>query len=129
MDDLIKIALGGLIGAVIGPIILEKYREWHRERHWKKPRKELLEKMLKGELRFRSIDVLSRTTGTSHDDCRSLLIELGARGAKLQDGREAWALISRAPLKDVTDHEIIDANEEIVADADIDQEDFDAGPR
>ncbi len=114
MGDVVKILLGGLVGAVIGPIILEHYREWRRERVWKRPRKELLLRLLSGELTFRSLDVLSRTTGTTQDECRSLLIEIDARGAKLRDGREAWALISRAPLKDVEDQEIIDANEEVI---------------
>ena len=115
MDDLWKIILGGMIGGVVGPILLELVREWRRERNWKKPRKVLLKRLLGGTLDFRTIDTLSRTIGTSHEECRSLLIEIEARGAILADGREAWALIERAPLQDVTDDEAIGSDEEVVA--------------
>ncbi len=100
MEDILKIAVGGIIGALLGPILLEEYRNRKREKSWKKPRKELLLKMLGGTLRFRTLETLSRTVGASDEDCRSLLIEIGARGARLKDGQEAWALISRAPLDD-----------------------------
>lgn len=109
-----KILLGGIVGAVIGPILLEEYRTWRRERAWKKPRKELLKRLLGGTLKFRTLDTLARTIGTSPEECRSLLIEIDARGAVLADGREAWALISRAPLKDVVDAEVIEADEKVV---------------
>ena len=115
MDDLAKILLGGILGGVIGPILLEEYRSWRRERTWKGPRKTLLERLLSGTLKFRTLDTLARTVGTSHDECRSLLIEIGARGAILADGREAWAPIARAPLRDVTDEEIMENDEEVVA--------------
>ncbi|MEL6511750.1 MAG: hypothetical protein AAFQ32_18255 [Pseudomonadota bacterium] len=100
MDDIIKIVLGGIIGAVLGPILLEEYRNWKRERSWKRPRKILLRTMLEGTLKFRTLQTLSRTIGASDEDCRSLLVEIGARGARMKDGEEAWALISRAPLDD-----------------------------
>lgn len=114
MDDVLKIVLGGIVGAVIGPILLEEYRRWRQDRVWKRPRKELLLRLLNGTLTFRSIETLSRTIGTTDEECRSLLIEIGARGAVLADGREAWALTSRAPLQDVTDDEVIGRNMEIV---------------
>jgi hypothetical protein len=100
VEDILKIAVGGIIGALLGPILLEEYRNWKQERSWKKPSKELLLKMLQGTLKFRTLETLSRTVGASDEDCRSLLIEIGARGAVLKDGKEAWALISRAPLDD-----------------------------
>lgn len=52
------------------------------------------------EKRFKTIDYLSRIIGSSEDDTRSLLIELGARGATLHNKKEGWALITRAPLKE-----------------------------
>ncbi|WP_340109650.1 hypothetical protein [Pikeienuella sp. HZG-20] len=110
MDDLLKIVIGAAAGGVIGPIILEHYRSWRREREWERPRKALLMKLLSGPLVFRSLDILSRTTGTTHEECRSLLIALDARGGLLSDGREAWALIARAPLKDADDPELIERN-------------------
>ncbi len=114
MDDILKVILGGVIGGVLSPVLLEEYRTWRRERSWKAPRKALLKRLLEGTLTFRTLDTLSRTIGTTPEDCRSLLVEIGARGALLPDGREAWALISRAPLKDVTDDEVIDRDEEVV---------------
>jgi hypothetical protein len=113
--DILQILLGGVIGGVISPVLLEEYRSFRRERNWKRPRKELLHRLLSGNLTFRTLETLSRTVGTTPEDCRSLLVEIGARGALLRDGREAWALISRAPLKDVTDEEVIDNDEEVVA--------------
>lgn len=93
--------VSALIGSVVGPVLLTEYQRWRRERSWAKPRKELLLRMLNDEKhRFKSIDRLARTAGCTHDECRSLLIELGARGAKLQSGNEGWALISRAPLSE-----------------------------
>ena len=93
--------VSALIGSVVGPVLLETYRRWQRERSWAKPRKRLLLRMLEDKkYRFKSIDRLARTTGCTHDECRGLLIELGARGAKLKSGREGWALISRAPLSE-----------------------------
>jgi hypothetical protein len=106
LADILKIVLGGFVGGIVGPLVLEEYRRWRHERAWKRPRKELLKRLLEGPLIFRSIDTLARTVGTSPDECRSLLIEIGARGAIMKDRREAWALISRAPLKDVSEEEV-----------------------
>ena len=114
MDDILKVILGGVIGGILSPILLEEYRTWRRERSWKTPRKDLLRRLLSGNLTFRTLDTLSRTIGATPDDCRNLLIEIGARGALLPDGREAWALISRAPLRDVSDEAVIDRDEEVV---------------
>jgi hypothetical protein len=110
VDDLLKILLGGLVGAVIGPILLEWYRGWRRERSWKRPRKALLHRLLNGRLTFRTLDTLARTIGTSKDDCRDLLIEMEARGGIMADGREAWALIARAPLREVSENEVVGDN-------------------
>ena len=101
MSDLGLIVVGSLIGSVIGPILLRHYEEYRNDKAWAQPRKELLKKMLSDpDHRFRSIEKLSLTTGTSVKDCRSLLIDIKARGGKMKSGREAWALISRAPLKE-----------------------------
>jgi hypothetical protein len=68
---------------------------------------EELTRMLSGDLVYRTLDALGRTTGTTPEDCRSLLIEIDARGGTMSDGREAWALISRAPLQQEFDEELV----------------------
>jgi hypothetical protein len=46
----------------------------------------------------RSIAQLSRVTGTTEEECRRLLIQVGARSVTLGSGEEGWALIERIPL-------------------------------
>ncbi len=109
-NEILIAIVAGLFGGVVSPILLEAYRRWDRERRWARPRRELLIRMLSGDLVYRSLESLSRTTGTGPEDCRSLLVELGARGGTLHDGREAWALISRAPLQEEFDEETVRRN-------------------
>ena len=102
-------ALGGVLGvlgttvsAYWGPRRLEEWRQRKREEREDGPRKNLLRQMLEGD-RFpdgRYLKTLRIVTGTSEDDCRRLLIEIGARGVTLESG-EGWALISRKPLTEV----------------------------
>jgi len=47
---------------------------------------------------IRTLDMLKHVTGTSADECRRLLIEIGARGVVMSGDREGWALIERYPL-------------------------------
>ena len=64
------------------------------------PRKRLLLRMLE-DARFsdgRSFDVLCRVAGTTSEECRYLLVEVGARGVTLAGDKEGWALITRKPL-------------------------------
>ena len=103
--------LGGVVGAIIGvagtlitsywgPRKLEEWREKRLDEKLNGPRKRLLLKLLEDQ-RFgdgRKLETLSRVSGTSADDCRRLLIEIGARGIRLRDEVEGWALISRKPL-------------------------------
>lgn len=103
--------VGGLIGGVLGVVGTivssyygpRKFEEWKDERKEKReygPRKKLLKQML-DDPRFpdgRHIETLSRVTGTTPDECRRLLIEIGARGVTLKNDREGWVLISRKPL-------------------------------
>ena len=99
--------LGGAIVGVIGmgttvlasyvlPRKLERERaEDEQERNWG-PRKRLLTKMLsEPNQRIRTFTRLRHVTGTSDEDCRRLLIEIGARGVIMRDGVEGWALIER----------------------------------
>jgi hypothetical protein len=107
--------IGGLIGGALGvisaalttywgPRFLEEWKEKRRVKNWDGPRKALLKRMLLVEKHaIRSLETLSVISGTPKDDCRRLLIELGARGVKIRDkgrGTEGWALISRKPLSD-----------------------------
>ena len=47
----------------------------------------------------RYLQTLRIVTGTTEEECRRLLIEIGARGFALKDG-EGWALIARKPLEE-----------------------------
>jgi hypothetical protein len=46
----------------------------------------------------RKLETLCRVTGTPVDECRRLLVEIGARGVLLSGALEGWALIARKPL-------------------------------
>lgn len=103
--------IGGLIGGVLGvigtlvssyygPRKFEEWREKRLEERLNGPRKRLLKRLLE-DPRFndgRSLETLSRVTGTTPDECRRLLIEIEARGVTFADGKEGWALIARRPL-------------------------------
>ena len=92
----------GLISAYWGPRKLEEWREKRYEQRHNEPRKNLLRKMLEDDRwpNGRKMETLSRVTGTPPDECRRLLIEIEARGVKLEGDVEGWALISRKPLNE-----------------------------
>lgn len=105
---LVTFFLGSFFGTLLGPLLLDECRYWLRRIRWDRPRKKLLENKLisaggEGWVRLSKLMIL---TGTSADECRSLLIQVDARGGLLnkrpQDqtdtDREGWALISRQPL-------------------------------
>lgn len=110
MSDFSAALLGGLIGGTLGvigtsvasywgPRRLEEWRARQQETREYGPRKELLLRMLNDrDHSIRSMDQLSRVTGTSDEECRRLLIEIGARGVLMAGGQEGWALIERYPL-------------------------------
>lgn len=100
MDNLLFVIVGGIIAGVISPILLSKYSEWDRERKWAAPRKKLLKAKLisaKGD-GWVSLERLTILSGTNDEDCRSLLMDINARGGFMKSQKEAWALISRQPL-------------------------------
>jgi hypothetical protein len=111
VSELVAAIIGGFIGGalgVVGTIIssyygprkIEEWREQRKEERINGPRKKLLKKLLE-EPRFddgRTLETLSRVTGTTNEECRRLLIEIGARGVRLRNNKEGWALISRKPL-------------------------------
>jgi hypothetical protein len=110
-SELISAMVGGLIGGVLGvagtlvtsyygPRKIEEWREQRLEERMNGPRKRLLAQLLK-DSRYtdgRTLDYLSLVSGTTAEECRRLLIEIGARGVRLKDDVEGWALISRKPL-------------------------------
>lgn len=100
MDNPLLLALvGGILGGIISPLLVEWIRRRHRERNWAAPRKTLLLKMLKNpKWTSRSLRWLTTVSGTTNEECRTLLIELDARGTIMNDKSEGWALISRLPL-------------------------------
>jgi hypothetical protein len=91
--------LSAVVGSYWGPRKLEERREARVEELENGPRKELLAKMLR-DTRFkaRSLVQLSRVSGTTDEQCRRLLIEIGARGVTMRNGDEGWALIELIPL-------------------------------
>jgi hypothetical protein len=109
--ELMIAIVGGFIGGALGVISTivssyygpRKFEEWKDEQKEKReygPRKKLLNQLL-DDSRFpdgRQIETLSRVTGTTPDECRRLLIEIGARGVTLKGDKEGWALISKKPL-------------------------------
>ncbi len=92
--------LGTLVSSYYGPRKFEEWREQRLEEKQHGPRKRLLVQMLTDDrfLDGRTIENLSRVTGTTEEECRRLLIEIGARGVTLAGDKEGWALISRKPL-------------------------------
>lgn len=110
-SELIAAIVGGLIGGILGAggTLLSsyygprKFEEWKEQRQEEKrngKRKALLRQLLEDNAfpDGRTLETLSRATGTTEKECRRLLIEIDARGVRLANGNEGWALISRKPL-------------------------------
>ena len=110
-DEVLTVIVGALSGGIVGllagfvtsyygPRRLEEWRQQRAEEKLNAPRKELLRKMLEDEQWSdgRKLETLSRVIGATEAECRSLLIEIGARGVTLEGDVEGWALISRKPL-------------------------------
>jgi len=85
-----------LVASYFGPRWLEQWRADIKEERDYGPRKRLLEQMLaEPNPPIRTLKRLRHVTGTTDEECRRLLIEIGARGVVMRDGAEGWALISR----------------------------------
>lgn len=94
--------IGVIIGAVItviGNVLLHKLQQKGKNA-LDVARKALLKQMLdNAEFKEgRSFETLSKVNGAAPEDCRRLLIEIGARGFTLADGREGWTYIKNRPL-------------------------------
>ena len=94
--------VGVIIGAVItviGNVLLHRLQQRGKSA-LDVARKALLKQMLdNAEFKEgRSFETLSKVTGAAPEDCRRLLIEIGARGFTLEGGREGWTYIKNRPL-------------------------------
>ena len=111
-SEIIAGIIGGIIGGVAGtlgawltgywgPRKLEQEKEKRAEERVWGPRKKLIKEMLDNAApgKGRSFETLKKVTGTSDDDLRRLLVELGARGFTRDDGKEAWDYARNRPLK------------------------------
>lgn len=115
MNSLLAIAVGVLtgIGASVvsgyfGPRWLDEHRA-QKNKSRLEPRAELLRKLLDDpDYTSRNFRTLRTVTGMKDEECRDLLIEIGARGVVTVSGNEAWALISRKPLKTAADENVAD---------------------
>ena len=91
--------LGTLVTSYFGPRKLEEWRDQKQEDKHSGKRKELLLKMLDdSDFEIRSLAQLHRVTGMTPEECRLLLIEIGARGVTMEGDREGWALIKNYGL-------------------------------
>ena len=107
MSELEAALLGGFLGGALGvastlvasyfgPRWLEQWRADIKEERDYGPRKRLLKQMLiEPNPPIRSLKQLRHVTGTTDEECRRLLIEVGARGVTMRGGVEGWALIER----------------------------------
>lgn len=106
-DQLASALVGGVIGALVtlvsaywAPRKLEEWRSEREERRLNGPRKELLLSLLEDNYDWRSLRVLSRATGSTDEECKRLLIEIGARGSTAEGEEESWGLISKNPFNE-----------------------------
>jgi len=108
--DLLSAILGGVAGGVLGaagtivtsywgPRKLEEWKAQREEERLSGPRKRLLRKMLEDRQHdWRRLSTLARVTGTTPEECRRLLIEVGGRGSLVEGREEVWGLIERHPI-------------------------------
>ena len=90
--------IGTLLSSYWGPRKLEEWREKRAEERINGPRKRLLKSLLEEDrFEWRRLSTLARATGTTEEECRRLLVEIGARGS-LSGGEESWALLRRKPI-------------------------------
>ena len=94
--------LGAIVGAIagaiasLGGVVLTDRLQARRRAEADKPKRKLLEDMLKGGYKWRSISTLVNVTGLTEPEVKRLLVEIGARGS--ETAPSLWGLISRNPL-------------------------------
>ncbi len=92
--------IGTLVSSYYGPRRLEEWREKREEEQTHGPRKRYLKQILEGKkFDWYSLSTLARATGTTEEECRILLIKIGARGSlKEKKDDEMWALEALQPI-------------------------------
>lgn len=98
MAEALSVLVAAIVAGLLAPLTLSSIVNLRDHYRWSKPRMKLLERMLRSDQDWRSLEKLCLVTGLSEEKCRTLLIEIGARGGKLKDNREGWALIDKVPL-------------------------------
>lgn len=84
------------ISGILGPLVVDWFKG-RRSARLDHGGKDMLKGMLLDEkFKVRSLETLTRATGTSDEECRRLLREIGARGVTLKSGREGWKLLDQS---------------------------------
>jgi hypothetical protein len=106
LGEVVAGIIGGIVGGVLGVFgtLVSSYYGPRKLEEWRanlqnRPRLELLGQLLNDQ-RFpdgRYLSTLCVYTGATEQDCRGLLIQMGARGIKLKDG-EGWVLVKNKPF-------------------------------
>jgi hypothetical protein len=94
--------IGTLWTSYYGPKKLIEFKDEREEEKLNGPRKELLLSLL-NDTNYkdgRTIETLSMVTGTTYEECRRLLVEIGGRGIKHKDNKEGWVLIKNKPINE-----------------------------
>jgi hypothetical protein len=85
-----------IISGILGPLTVDWFKG-RRSSRLDRSNKDQLHSMLTGEkFRIRSLETLARASGTSDEECRRLLREIGARGVTLKSGKEGWKLLDQS---------------------------------
>lgn len=85
-----------VVTGILGPLVVD-WVKGRRASRLDRSNRDQLRNMLTGEkFRVRSLDKLTRATGTNPEDCRRLLREIGARGVTLKSGEEGWKLLDQS---------------------------------
>jgi hypothetical protein len=84
---------GSFFGTFLGPVLVD---EWRRYRHYRTrltPRQPLIRKYFEASpAPVIALRDLSRAVGLSDEECRDLLVSMGAIGATLENGEEGWCM-------------------------------------
>ena len=90
---------GSFFGTFLGPVLVEEWRRYRHHRSRVAPRLPLIRKYFEASPGpIVALRDLSRAAGRSEDECREILVGIGAIGATLDDGEEGW-FINPAQLR------------------------------
>lgn len=108
MSEAVWIATAGIAGTLSAGLLTSWFtQKWatdaeeRRQKARDAPYRTLLLPMLESpKFGERSEARLQVVTGLAREDLARILIGLGARGVRMADGSQGWALLSRNPLPD-----------------------------